>query len=201
MGDSVFSRAGEGVRRVSKPPANGPGSASARRAKARGATRRRRLCRRRNCDRKPPATRNRWVMTSVLEPYKLSSAEEAWASKRRQGCSETKLRNLLIAQGGRCAFSGVRFVFDRRLGTPVAGGDGCHPLYPAVDHVIPGDNRGGWQLVCYDLNDLKGHLPDECFRALVETDAWKRLMTRWKEQADQNPLDREAFRRLRRPAG
>lgn len=134
-----------------------------------------------------------------MDDYVLSVEEQAWAFKRRQGCSEAKQRAMLISQRGCCAFSGARFVLDKNSTTPVKGGDGCHPLSPAVDHVATGNKAGGWQLVCYDLNDLKGHLPDDCFRALVETEAWKRLMIAWRAQAEKGPTDREAFRRLRRP--
>jgi hypothetical protein len=138
------------------------------------------------------------IVCEKADTYILSPEAEAWASKKRQGCSKTKLREMLIAQRGRCALSGAPLIFDKDLGTPKAGGEGCHPLYPAVDHIVPGSKSGGWQLVSYDLNDLKGHLPDDCFRALVETDAWKRLMAEWKAQAEKDPLDREAFRHLRK---
>ena len=90
-------------------------------------------------------------------------------------------------------------VFDVREGTPEKNGRGCHPLYPAVDHIDPGNRDGGVQIVCYALNDLKGHLPFDCFNALVETDAWKGLMKRWAEQAALYSGDRAAFKRLLRP--
>lgn len=90
-------------------------------------------------------------------------------------------------------------VFDPKKGTPVKGGEGCHPLYPAVDHIDPGNPAGGYQIVCYALNDLKGHLPYDCFKALQSTDAWKKLMKMWVDQAEHDNKDREAFRRLLRP--
>jgi hypothetical protein len=49
------------------------------------------------------------------------------------------------------------------------------------------------------LNDLKGHLPPDCFQALSETSAWKSLMERWRVQALKDNFDREAFKRLLRP--
>ncbi|HOS45696.1 MAG TPA: hypothetical protein PLQ69_04380 [Paludibacter sp.] len=129
----------------------------------------------------------------------LTDEQKKWASKKRQGVPATKLRELLIKQEGRCALSGVKMIFDSKEGTPISGGSGCHPLYPAVDHKDPGNPTGGHQIVCYALNDLKGHLPPDCFKALTETDAWKNLIQKWVEQAENGNTDREAFRRLLRP--
>ena len=129
----------------------------------------------------------------------LTSEQERWASKRRQGVARTLLRCILIKQGGKCALSGVEMVFDVSEGTPVKGGKGCHPLYPAVDHIDPGNPEGGHQIVCYALNDLKGHLPQGCFDALAESDAWTTLMRLWRQQADKDSSDRSAFMKLLRP--
>ena len=109
------------------------------------------------------------------------------------------LHTLLTRQEGRCALSGVEMIFDNAEGTPVSGGKGCHPLYPAVDHMDPGNPKGGHQIVCYALNDLKGHLPPDCFKALSETTAWQSLMEQWRRQAQKDKTDREAFMRLLRP--
>jgi len=54
--------------------------------------------------------------------------------------------------------------------------------------------------VSYDLNDLKGHLPLDCFLELKAVGAWQHLMDKWREQARLNPDDRDAFRRIRRAA-
>ena len=89
--------------------------------------------------------------------------------------------------------------FDVNEGRPVKGGNGCHPLYPAVDHVDPGNSNGGHQIVCNALNDLKGHLPVECFEALKKTNAWNELMKQWVAQANENRTDRDAFKKLLRP--
>ncbi len=35
--------------------------------------------------------------------------------------------------------------------TPEKGGRGCHPLSPAVDHKDPGNQRGDFQIVCYNV--------------------------------------------------
>jgi hypothetical protein len=53
-----------------------------------------------------------------------------------------------------------------------------------------------FQIVCYALNDLKGHLPGDCFDALSSSNAWKELMRKWKEKAEKEPGDREGLRRL-----
>lgn len=129
----------------------------------------------------------------------LNQQQEKWASKGRQGVAKPTLRSLLIQQKCKCALSGVEMIFDTSEGTPVTGGKGCHPLYPAVDHIDPGNPNGGHQIVCYALNDLKGHLPVDCFNALTQTDAWCSLMVRWRKQAAIDRADREAFMHLLRP--
>lgn len=104
-------------------------------------------------------------------------------------------------QGERCALSGARLLFDRELGTPLKGGLGVHPLYPAVDHIECGNQERGCQIVCYALNDVKGHLPFDCFEALRATKPWEEFMRRWRLQAENNPYNREAFTSLVFPNG
>ena len=133
------------------------------------------------------------------DSFVLTDAHRRWLEKRRQGASSGRLRTLLVEQQGRCALSGARMIFDVGLGTPVKGDAGCHPLYPAVDHIDPGNADGGYQIVCYALNDLKGHLPVDCFRALSQTEAWQRLMEAWRQLASAAPSDRVALYRLLRP--
>ncbi|MBM2832523.1 MAG: hypothetical protein HW414_1575 [Dehalococcoidia bacterium] len=124
---------------------------------------------------------------------------EKWASRKRQGASAEELRKLLRTQKGRCAFSDVEMVFEKTEGTPIRSGRGCHPLYPAVDHKDPGNSEGGYRIICYALNDVKGHLSLDCFRALRRTKAWHTLMEQWRQQAAKNKTDRKAFSRLLRP--
>ena len=131
--------------------------------------------------------------------YKLSPDQERWTSKKRQGASPTRLKQILCDQKGLCSLSGAPLLFDVIEGTPKVNGPGCHPLYPAVDHIDPGNPKGGFQIICYALNDLKGHLPLDCFLALSETKAWKNLMQAWKEQAERDPRDRSALMRLLLP--
>lgn len=129
----------------------------------------------------------------------LTEQQKKWASKRKQGVAPKTLRVLLNKQKGRCALSGVNMIFDKNEGTPMKGGRGCHPLYAAVDHIDPGNREGGYQIICYALNDLKGHLPPDCFKALLETNEWKKLMSKWGRQAKKDVSDREAFRRILGP--
>jgi hypothetical protein len=53
--------------------------------------------------------------------------------------------------------------------------------------------------VSYALNDLKGHLPLDCFIALSRTQSWQRLMKAWRRQQLRNDANRDAFRALLRP--
>jgi hypothetical protein len=133
--------------------------------------------------------------------YELSELEKEWASKGRQGLSPMELRGLLIKQRGRCALSHVPLDFDKKLRTPQAGGLGCHPLSPAVDHIQCGTPKGERQIVCYALNDVKGHLPLACFKALKRTKAWKQFMGEWKLQAKKDRNNREAFTEIVFPHG
>jgi len=139
--------------------------------------------------------------TPGLEMTPLSAPARAWAARRRQGLSPTQLIDLLIRQEERCALSGAPLLFDKTQGTPQKDGLGVHPLYPAVDHIECGTGERGYQIVCYALNDVKGHLPFDCFEALARTEPWKDLMRRWSSQAASDPLNREAFRRLIFPNG
>ncbi len=167
-----------------------PGEHGGRASSAHGATRR-----------APLMVRNRSMLRTESSRSELPTDQLHWANKRRrQGLSQRRQRELLIAQKGRCKLSGARMVFDLEERTPRRGGSGCHPLSPAVDHVAPGRDGGGRQLICYALNDLKGHLPQNCFEALQKTRPWIRLMKAWRAQAENDPSDREAFRQLLRPS-
>lgn len=131
--------------------------------------------------------------------FRLTLLQERWLSKPHQHVPRSVLRKLLIEQKGLCALSQAPLIFDLNERTPQKGGRGCHPLSPAVDHKDPGNPDGGVQIICYDLNDLKGHLPVDLFDDLCSTESWKKLMLKWREQAEIDPSDREAFKRLLRP--
>ncbi len=115
--------------------------------------------------------------------YCLSDAQKVWAERGKQGLNSSELQKLIIKQRGRCALSGALMIFDKTLGNPNVNKQGCHPLYAAVDHISPGNREHGHQLVCYDLNDLKGHLPKKVFIELQKTSAWRNLMQQWRSQS------------------
>ncbi len=121
-----------------------------------------------------------------------------WAKNRQRfyGRSRDYYLDMITAQNGCCAFSGVALRFDAVSGTSIARGIGCHPLYAAFDHRSPGSDAGGHHIVSYALNDLKGHLPLDCFLELSQTRAWQRLMEEWRQQAAADPNDREGFRAI-----
>lgn len=133
--------------------------------------------------------------------FEINSHHKRWASnaKQRYGRAREYYLELVRVQEGRCAFSDVPLLFDAADGTPVKGGHGCHPLYAALDHRAPGSDEQGHHVVCYALNDLKGHLPHDCFIALVETAAWQRLMAAWRHQASLDSSNRKSFYALVRP--
>ena len=79
----------------------------------------------------------------------LTEDQKRWLKKRHQGVAPSILREILMRQEGKCMLSKIDMVFDVAEGTPIAGGRGCHPLYPAVDHIHPGNPDGGYQIVCY----------------------------------------------------
>jgi hypothetical protein len=127
--------------------------------------------------------------------FVLSPEQIAWSVKRKQGLGPIRLREMIARQNGCCALSGARLIFDKRQGTPSVG-ISCHPLYAAIDHVAPQNSAAGFQLVSYDLNDLKGHLPVGLFRALARSAEWIALMKAWRELAERNPNDISGFKAL-----
>jgi hypothetical protein len=135
-------------------------------------------------------------MASETLRSELSAPAKAWASKSRQKVSAGHLRERLSEQRERCALSEVPLRFDKALGTPKRGGHGVHPLYPAVDHRECRNLERGYDIVCYALNDVKGHMPFDCFEALKQTKEWKEFMQRWREQAAKDPDNVEALRAL-----
>ncbi len=103
--------------------------------------------------------------------------------------------NLIQKQGGKCALTGARLLFDAKSGTPQKGGMGCHSLYASVDHINPKRTDQGFQILCYDINDLKAHLPLPLFNALTRTKEWKRFAKEWKKLAELQS-DRSIFKSL-----
>lgn len=122
---------------------------------------------------------------------------DRWAksANKKYGHGRKFWMDLISGQKGRCALTDAPLFFDSTSGTPQAGGPGSHPLYASVDHVHPG--RGGKvQILCYDINDLKGHLPAILFDALKKTIEWKVFVAAWKEIAEQFPQDIQKFKDL-----
>ena len=132
------------------------------------------------------------------ESYQLSKAQMEWANKRKQGLSPSRLKELITKQKGRCALSDVEMIFEKKYGNPNINTRGCHPLYAAIDHISPSNDQYGFQLVCYDLNDLKGHLPYKVFKEMQLTEAWKHLMDEWRVVAKESPMDIEALKNVLR---
>lgn len=129
----------------------------------------------------------------------ITPDQNRWCIKaqRKYGGTRDYYRSLIISQNGKCEFSGVLLRFDAESGTAVKDGRGCHALYAALDHTKPGSDAEGHSIVCYALNDIKGHLPHQCFVALRKTDAWENFMQKWREQAARDENDSRAFYDLR----
>ena len=137
-----------------------------------------------------------------MNEFQPTAEQRRWAGARQRyhGGRSADYLALIAAQDGKCAFSGVPLIFDRAHGggcTP--GCAGAHPIYAALDHCSPGSRSHGYQVVSYALNDLKGHLPLDCFRELTQTPSWQRLMSAWSRQQRLDVSDRQAFRELLRP--
>jgi hypothetical protein len=131
--------------------------------------------------------------------FTITSDHKRWASARvRKGRTKAYWLDLISKQRGLCGFSKAMLLFDAKSGTPKKGGEGTHPIYAVVDHCAPGCDDLGHEIVCHALNDLKGALPSDCFRALRDTPAWLDLMSRWLAQAENDHTDRDAFRTIQR---
>jgi hypothetical protein len=128
------------------------------------------------------------------DDYELSQEQTEWTGRRRHSLSPSKLQELIKKQKGLCALSGAKMLFEKEYGSPNVNINGCHPLYAAIDHISPSNSTYGYQIVCYDLNDLKGHLSYKIFKELVLTEVWKQLMEAWRLLAEKNPMEVEAFK-------
>lgn len=139
-------------------------------------------------------------LPSKLPRMEITPDHRRWSKNQQQRYGRTRAYYLemIVQQNGSCAFSGAAMRFDGASGTAKSG-LGCHGLYAALDHSAPGSDARGHQIVCYALNDLKGHLPYDCFLAQVQTPAWQRLMADWRRQAAKDPDDCVALYSLLRP--
>lgn len=132
--------------------------------------------------------------------FQITEDHERWAKNasrkcRKYGESRQFWIDLIREQNGKCALTGAPLFFDSQKGTPQKGGPGCHPLYAAVDHIMPRRADKGFQILCYDINDLKGHLPPPLFDALKRTEEWKTFTKEWRRIAESS-ADRSALGKL-----
>jgi hypothetical protein len=95
---------------------------------------------------------------------------------------------LLSEQDGKCRLSGVQLLFG--------DGNQVHPLFAELDHISPGSDRHGLQVICRSLNGIKGSLPYFLFSELLNLPSWASLMERWRNQALLDPTECEAFHQL-----
>jgi hypothetical protein len=137
-----------------------------------------------------------------MNEFQITAEHRCWAARRQRksGGRRSDYLALIAAQDGKCAFSDVPLIFDPAYG----GGNtpGCppaHPTYATLDHCAPGSRSHGFQIVSSALNDLKGHLPLDCFRELTRTPSWQKLMAAWRRQQRLDFNDDHAFRALLRP--
>jgi hypothetical protein len=135
-----------------------------------------------------------------MTSFVLNAEQRRWARNRAKAyrLKTSYVEGLIRQQRGCCAWSGVELIFDASSGTSVRGGVGPHPRFAALDHSSPGSDQAGHQIVCFDLNDAKGHLPFSCFEELRQCPSWHALMGKWFRQATVDPNDRFGFRSILR---
>ena len=114
--------------------------------------------------------------------------------------------DLIEKQGGKCNLTGVKLRFDKESGIARKKSNHClpghmydhlcHPLYASVDHIKPGCDEAGFQIICFDINDLKGHMPEPLMGALEKTPELKIFVKEWKNIAEKFPNDRRKFKKL-----
>lgn len=129
--------------------------------------------------------------------FTLTADHERWARRAHQKYKKGKqfFLDLIIKQDGKCALTNTPLFFDSKNGTSKKGGPGVHPLYATIDHVHPGKNDN-LQILCYDINDLKAHLPPPLFEPLTKTEAWKIFVEAWRKTALHSVMDRKLFKDL-----
>jgi len=134
----------------------------------------------------------------MLTTFQITEDHKRWIKSARRKYKQTAQFwiDLINKQGGKCALTGASLLFDTKNGTPQKGGLGCHPLYAAVDHINPKRENYGFQILCYDINDLKAHLPLPLFNALAQTKEWKRFAKAWRKLAESSSNNRQVFKNL-----
>ncbi len=128
---------------------------------------------------------------------KIDENHKKWAeriSRRRWKIKQHRYKSFWIdkikKQKGKCALTKSQLLFNAKYGIAP-----CHPLYASIDHVIPGDEKN-LQIVCYDINDLKSHLPQPLFGALQKTKEWKQLKLSWRDLSKKIPDKKGTFKML-----
>lgn len=115
----------------------------------------------------------------------ISNKQIEWASKKKQDISPQIIQELISDQEGKCALTKVELIFDVLEGTPTKN-KGCHALYATVDHKSPSKkndknvSKDDVQIICYAINDMKGHLPKRLFESILKTEAWQIFIAGWK---------------------
>lgn len=137
----------------------------------------------------------RWIENRVRSEYRRKIARPVTTRAKLREI----LKTLIQKQNGQCAWSGVRLYFDvKHSGSSKKRSSGTHPLYASLEHKIPSDAQegNGYEIVCAKLNDLKGALPFQCFKALQKTEAWKELMKKWKALSNKKAPSPKEFTTL-----
>jgi hypothetical protein len=91
-----------------------------------------------------------------------------WKANKRHHLPREYLRKILQRQRYKCAWSGLDLDFTPQVGQSFR--------YATLEHCKPKSNVEGHEVVCYQLNMLKGRLNLRLFRALQKTNEWKELM-------------------------
>lgn len=50
------------------------------------------------------------------------------------------------------------------------------------------------QIVCYAINDMKGHLPEKLFNVIIKSDVWKKFANGWKDLSVNGKDEIEKFK-------
>ncbi len=134
----------------------------------------------------------------MSDKFQITEIHRRWIknARRKYKLPTGFWENLIQKQEGRCALTDAKLFFDVKNGTPIKGGCGCHPLYAAVDHINPSKSDQGFQILSYDINDLKAHLPIPLFTALTKTREWKIFAEEWKKLSEKQTKTRRDFKNL-----
>lgn len=133
-----------------------------------------------------------------MTEFTLTDEHRAWVTRadKKYHIGKIRLESLIREQNGLCNLTKAPLRFDIESGTPIKGGKGCHPLYAALDHINPSQSDLGYQILCYDINDLKGHIPPFLFDSLKATNNWGVFKNSWKSAAESDPNNIEQLKQI-----